>query len=86
MVLEGVPEKVGSALTDSLDVPTIGIGAGPDCDGQVLVFHDLLGFNGTVPKFVRRYAELGGAATEALARYAADVRSGSFPSDSETYH
>jgi 3-methyl-2-oxobutanoate hydroxymethyltransferase len=86
VVLEGVPESVGAAITDSLDVPTIGIGAGPACDGQVLVFHDLLGFNERVPKFVRRYAELGQAATAAVAAYAADVRSGAFPADGETYH
>ena len=86
VVLEGVPESVGAAITDSLDVPTIGIGAGPACDGQVLVFHDLLGFNERVPKFVRRYAELGRAATEAVAAYAADVRSGAFPADAEVYH
>jgi 3-methyl-2-oxobutanoate hydroxymethyltransferase len=86
VVLEGVPESVGAAITDSLDVPTIGIGAGPACDGQVLVFHDLLGFNERVPKFVRRYAELGQAATDAVAAYAADVRSGAFPADGETYH
>ena len=86
VVLEGVPEAVGDAITDTLEVPTIGIGAGPGCDGQVLVLHDLLGLNETVPKFVRRYAELGEAVTDALARYAADVRSGSFPSAGETYH
>ncbi len=86
VVLEGVPESVGAAITDSLDVPTIGIGAGPACDGQVLVFHDLLGFNDRVPKFVRRYAELGEAATAAVAAYAADVRSGAFPADAEVYH
>ncbi len=86
VVLEGIPESVGRVITESLEVPTIGIGAGPDCDGQVLVFHDLLGFNATVPKFVRRYAELGPAATDAVARYAADVRSGSFPADAEVYH
>jgi 3-methyl-2-oxobutanoate hydroxymethyltransferase len=86
VVLEGVPESVGAAITDSLDVPTIGIGAGPDCDGQVLVFHDLLGFNAKVPKFVRRYAELGEAAVAAVAAYAADVRSGAFPADAEVYH
>jgi len=86
VVLEGVPESVGSAITDSLDVPTIGIGAGPACDGQVLVFHDLLGFNDRVPKFVRRYAELGEAATAAMAAFAADVRSGAFPADAEVYH
>jgi 3-methyl-2-oxobutanoate hydroxymethyltransferase len=86
MVLEGVPEKVGAAITESIDVPTIGIGAGPACDGQVLVFHDLLGFNETVPKFVRRYAELGTAAVAAVAAYAADVRAGTFPADAESYH
>ncbi|HEY7915853.1 MAG TPA: 3-methyl-2-oxobutanoate hydroxymethyltransferase, partial [Acidimicrobiales bacterium] len=86
VVIEGVPEKVGAALTESLDVPTIGIGAGPACDGQVLVFHDLLGFNTTVPKFVRRYAELGAEATAAVAAYADDVRSGAFPADAEAYH
>jgi 3-methyl-2-oxobutanoate hydroxymethyltransferase len=86
VVLEGVPESVGAAITDSLEVPTIGIGAGPSCDGQVLVFHDLLGFNDRVPKFVRRYAELGQAATAAVAAYAADVRSGAFPADAEVYH
>ena len=86
MVLEGVPERVGAAITESLDVPTIGIGAGPACDGQVLVLHDLLGLNATVPKFVRRYAELGAAAVAAVAAYAADVRSGAFPADAEVYH
>jgi 3-methyl-2-oxobutanoate hydroxymethyltransferase len=86
VVLEGVPESVGAAITDSLEVPTIGIGAGPSCDGQVLVFHDVLGFNDRVPKFVRRYAELGQAATAAVAAYAADVRSGAFPADAEVYH
>jgi 3-methyl-2-oxobutanoate hydroxymethyltransferase len=86
MVLEGVPGQLGAAITESVDVPTIGIGAGPACDGQVLVFHDLLGFNATVPKFVRRYADLATTATEAVAAYAADVRSGAFPADSEVYH
>jgi 3-methyl-2-oxobutanoate hydroxymethyltransferase len=86
VVLEGVPERVGTSITTALEVPTIGIGAGPDCDGQVLVFHDLLGFNPTVPKFVRRYAELGDAATAALAHYADDVRSGAFPASAEVYH
>jgi len=86
VVIEGVPEQVGAAITDELEVPTIGIGAGPACDGQVLVFHDLLGFNASVPKFVRRYAELGDAATAAVAAYAADVRSGAFPTDTEAYH
>ncbi len=85
VVLEGVPETLGATITDALDVPTIGIGAGPSCDGQVLVFHDLLGFNARVPKFVRRYADLGEAATAAVAAYAADVRSGEFPGADEVY-
>jgi 3-methyl-2-oxobutanoate hydroxymethyltransferase len=86
-VIEGVPDVVGGAVTDALEVPTIGIGAGPSCDGQVLVFHDLLGLgSGTPPKFVRRYAEVGRIATEAIASFAADVRSGKFPSDAESYH
>ncbi len=86
LVVEGVPEKVGAALTDAIEVPTIGIGAGPHCDGQVLVLHDLLGITPTTPKFVRRYAELGRAATEAVSAFAADVRSGAFPADAESYH
>jgi len=86
VVVEGVPEKVGAALTEALDIPTIGIGAGPLCDGQVLVLHDLLGISGRTPKFVRRYAELAEAATAAVAEYAADVRSGAFPADAEVYH
>jgi len=78
---------VGAAATEALDVPTIGIGAGPACDGQVLVFHDLLGLGaGPVPKFVRQYASLGQLATEAVGRFADDVRSGAFPGEAETYH
>jgi 3-methyl-2-oxobutanoate hydroxymethyltransferase len=86
VVVEGVPEKVGAAVTDALSVPTIGIGAGPHCDGQVLVLHDLLGVSGRTPKFVRRYAELAEEATAAVAAFAADVRSGAFPADAEVYH
>ena len=86
-VIEGVPDVVGAKVTEAIDVPTIGIGAGPDCDGQVLVFHDLLGLGaGPAPKFVRQYADLGRLATEAVAAFADDVRSGRFPSDAETYH
>jgi 3-methyl-2-oxobutanoate hydroxymethyltransferase len=86
VVVEGVPEKVGAAVTDALDVPTIGIGAGPACDGQVLVLHDLLGVTPRTAKFVRRYASLADDATAAVAAFAADVRSGAFPSDAEVYH
>jgi len=86
VVVEGVPEKVGAAVTDALDVPTIGIGAGPHCDGQVLVLHDLLGVTPRTAKFVRRYASLAEDATAAVAAFAADVRSGDFPADAEAYH
>jgi 3-methyl-2-oxobutanoate hydroxymethyltransferase len=87
IVLEGVPDVVAAKVTAEVDVPTIGIGAGPACDGQVLVFHDLLGLNeGKPPRFVRRYAQLSQVATEAVRAWAADVRAGSFPSDAETYH
>ncbi len=88
-VLEGVPDVVGAAATEALDVPTIGIGAGPACDGQVLVFHDLLGLGPAdrkPPKFVRQYADLGRLATAAIASFADDVRDGSFPGEAETYH
>ena len=86
-VIEGVPDVVGAKVTEALDVPTIGIGAGAACDGQVLVFHDLLGLGrGRPPKFVRQYADLGRMATEAVTAFAADVRSGAFPNDQESYH
>ncbi len=86
IVVEGVPPVVGTAVTEALEIPTIGIGAGPDTDGQVLVFHDLLGLSGRAPaKFVRQYADLGTAITEAVGRYAADVRAGAFPSGAEVY-
>jgi 3-methyl-2-oxobutanoate hydroxymethyltransferase len=86
-VIEGVPDVVGAAVTEAIDAPTIGIGAGPSTDGQVLVFHDLLGLGArTPPKFVRQYAEIGRIATEAIAAFADDVRGGNFPSDAESYH
>jgi 3-methyl-2-oxobutanoate hydroxymethyltransferase len=87
MVLEGVPDVVAAQVTDEVDVPTIGIGAGPGCDGQVLVFHDLLGLRqGAPPKFVRQYADLTSVAVTAVSSWAADVRGGTFPSEDETYH
>jgi len=87
IVLEGVPDVVAAQVTAAVDVPTIGIGAGPACDGQVLVFHDLLGLNeGKPPKFVRPYAQLSQVAADAVRAWAADVRAGAFPSDAETYH
>jgi 3-methyl-2-oxobutanoate hydroxymethyltransferase len=87
IVLEGVPDTVAAMVTVSLDIPTIGIGAGAATDGQVLVYHDLLGFEDRMaPKFVRRYADLGSDAVAALSSFVADVRGGEFPSEAETYH
>jgi len=87
VVVEGVPEEVGRLVTDALEVPTIGIGAGLWCDGQVLVYHDVLGLEDrVVPTFVRRYAELRRAGVEALTAFAADVRAGRFPTAAESYH
>jgi 3-methyl-2-oxobutanoate hydroxymethyltransferase len=86
MVIEGVPEVLGTELTRISGIPTIGIGAGPHTDGQVLVFHDLLGLSASQsPKFVRQYADLGAIAIEALRAYVADVQEGRFPSENESY-
>lgn len=87
IVLEGVPDVLAQIVTQEVPVPTIGIGAGPHCDGQVLVYHDVLGlYEGRVPKFVRQYARLADVATEALQGFFADVQAGTFPSDAESYH
>ncbi|HXZ04326.1 MAG TPA: 3-methyl-2-oxobutanoate hydroxymethyltransferase [Ktedonobacteraceae bacterium] len=87
IVLEGVPDIVAQIVTEEVPVPTIGIGAGPYCDGQVLVYHDVLGLHhGRLPKFVRQYTHLGDIATEALERFFAEVESGAFPADNESYH
>jgi 3-methyl-2-oxobutanoate hydroxymethyltransferase len=87
IVLEGIPDVVAQLITESIAVPTIGIGAGRHCDGQVLVFHDVLGFDDRIqPKFVRQYATLKADAVAGLRTWAADVRSGAFPADSEAYH
>jgi 3-methyl-2-oxobutanoate hydroxymethyltransferase len=87
IVLECVPDAVATMVTEGVPVPTIGIGAGANCDGQVLVFHDLLGLNaGRAPRFVRRYADLRSDAITAVAAFADDVRSGRYPSEAETYH
>jgi 3-methyl-2-oxobutanoate hydroxymethyltransferase len=87
IVLEGVPDEVARMVTDAVDVPTIGIGAGPHCDGQVLVLHDVLGLEDRIiPKFVRRYADMKRTGVDALTAFAADVRHGRFPSDAESYH
>jgi 3-methyl-2-oxobutanoate hydroxymethyltransferase len=87
IVLEAVPDTVARMVTEAVPVPTIGIGAGRWCDGQVLVFHDLLGIEDRVrPKFVRRYASLKAEAVAAMSTYADDVRTRRFPSEAETYH
>ncbi len=86
LVVEGVPETVGRAVTTAVAIPTIGIGAGRFCDGQVLVFHDLVGLGeGAAPRFVRRYANVGAVIADAARRFIDDVRGGSFPSESEVY-
>ena len=87
VLLEGVPREVAAMITGELSVPTIGIGAGPDCDGQILVFHDLMGLS-TEPsaKFVRKYADGASIAAAAVRAYKADLESRQFPSDGESYH
>ena len=86
IVLEGIPREVAAEITSELPIPTIGIGAGPDCDGQILVWHDLLGLTPEPAKFVRRFAEVGALIGDALAQYRAAVEDGSFPDDRESYH
>jgi 3-methyl-2-oxobutanoate hydroxymethyltransferase len=87
LVLEGVPREVAEEITAELPVPTIGIGAGPGCDGQILVFHDLLNLTFAPPaKFVRRYADVGGLIRTAIEHYREDVEHRAFPSDEESYH
>src|SRR5207302_9693609 len=86
IVLEAVPASVAELVTRRLSVPTIGIGAGAGTDGQVLVWHDMLGlYEGRAPRFVKRYANVAGVITEALGRFADEVRTGSFPEEQHTY-
>lgn len=86
VVLETVPGELANEVTESLEIPTIGIGAGPHCDGQVLVLHDLLGINARTARFVKRYAELAQDVTTAVRSYAEDVASGRYPADEHTWH
>ena len=87
VVLESVPRDTAARITEKLHIPTIGIGAGPECDGQVLVFHDLLGLTpGHKPKFARQYVDLGAEISRAVTSYCEDVRRGDFPSDAESFH
>jgi 3-methyl-2-oxobutanoate hydroxymethyltransferase len=86
LVLEAVPSPVAARITEALDIPTIGIGAGPDCDGQVLVWHDLLGlYEGHAPRFVKQYADLAPRIGAAVEQYASEVRDGTFPEEQHTY-
>jgi 3-methyl-2-oxobutanoate hydroxymethyltransferase len=86
IVLEAVPAPVATRITEALDIPTIGIGAGAGCDGQVLVWHDLLGmYDGPAPRFVKQYGRIAEEIGEALGAYVADVRSGTFPAEQHTY-
>ncbi|HEU5334760.1 MAG TPA: 3-methyl-2-oxobutanoate hydroxymethyltransferase [Terriglobales bacterium] len=87
LYLEGIPREVAAMITAEVETPTIGIGAGPECDGQVLVLHDLLGLTfGPPAKFVRRYADVAGVITGAVEAYRGDVLAGRYPADSESYH
>ena len=87
IVLEAMPRELAAEITRTVRIPTIGIGAGPDCDGQILVLHDMLGLTFQAqPKFARRYANIGETISNAVREYCSDVQSGSFPSDAESYH
>ena len=87
IVLESIPRELGARITGELRIPTIGIGAGPECDGQILVLHDMIGLSmGHRPKFARRYTDVGTAISHAVTAYAEDVRQGRFPADEESYH
>jgi 3-methyl-2-oxobutanoate hydroxymethyltransferase len=87
IVLEAMPRELAAEITRTVRIPTIGIGAGPDCDGQILVLHDMLGLTfQEPPKFARRYAKVGEIISNAVREYCADVQSSSFPSDAESYH
>jgi len=87
IVLEGIPRELAVEITKALHIPTIGIGAGPDCDGQILVLHDLLGLTfQEPPKFARQYANLGEIISKAVREYCDDVQQGNFPTDNESYH
>ena len=86
LVLEGIPAKLAARITETLDIPTIGIGAGPDCSGQVLVIHDILGLcEKYSPKFVKRYADLGPIITEAARQYVSEVKDGLFPTEEHSF-
>ncbi|MBN2288491.1 MAG: 3-methyl-2-oxobutanoate hydroxymethyltransferase, partial [Candidatus Glassbacteria bacterium] len=86
VVLEAVPRELAALITEKIRIPTIGIGAGPDCDGQILVLHDVLGLSERTPRFVKTWADISGQVVEALEAYRKEVSSGSFPDDSHSFH
>ena len=86
MVVEGVPLDLAAEITQKLSIPTIGIGAGPSCDGQVLVLHDVLGLSDLTLKFTKQYANLRTAAIEATAAFVREVRDGTWPDDAHSFH
>lgn len=87
VILECIPQDLAGRITAKMKIPTIGIGAGPHCDGQILVFHDLVGYStGYIPKFVKRYADLQAIISQAVRKYAEDVKAGAFPDETHSYH
>jgi 3-methyl-2-oxobutanoate hydroxymethyltransferase len=86
LVLEGIPEALGKAISEAIKIPTVGIGAGRYCDGQVLVFHDMLGWSELLPKFVKKYADTGKTMTAAINSFASEVRQGAFPAQEQVYY
>jgi len=86
LVLEGIPEALAKVITESVSIPTVGIGAGRFCDGQVLVFHDMLGWSEFLPKFVKKYAEIGKSMTTAINSFAKEVKEGTFPTREQVYY
>lgn len=86
IVLEGIPEALGKAITEAVKIPTVGIGAGRYCDGQVLVFHDMLGWSNFLPKFVKKYADVHQIMTDAVNAFAKEVKDGSFPTQEQVYY
>lgn len=86
IILEGMPAQLASKITRTIGIPTIGIGAGPDCDGQILVTHDILGlYSGVTPRFVKKYSELGSEISRAAGQYRTDIDNGSFPAEEHCY-
>ena len=86
LVLEGIPEQLGKAISEALKIPTVGIGAGRYCDGQVLVYHDMLGWSDVLPRFVKKYSEVHSNMISALNTFAQEVRNGSFPTREQVYY